>query len=140
GLAGAIRDRRSGTCAPLFTTPMDMVGTRCELGIGTLYQAKVPIFDVFNTDFYYQIGDAAARRGVFDRIFAEQGIVPHVRIAGGGDRTVTFARANAELSAVWITAKTARHAGFSGSIQWTDADPKLIYEVTDVLSGQRQEL
>ena len=134
-LALSIRAQRpQGFCAPLSSMPMDMVGTRCQFGFGSLYQAKVPIYDVFNTDFYSLIYDAQLRRGVMDNILQSIGIVPHVKINGGGDRTVTFARANPDNTELWITAKTARLEGFSGRIQWTDANRALSYEVTDVLS------
>jgi beta-galactosidase GanA len=141
GLAHGIRTLRpESVCGPLPAAPMDMVGTRCQIGIGSLYQAKVPIYDVFNTDFYFLIGDAPLRRGVFENILHDVGITPHVKINGGGDRTVTFARANPEGTQLWITAKTARLDGFTGLIQWTDANQALTYEVTDVLAGTTTQL
>ncbi|MGZ3741497.1 MAG: hypothetical protein ACXVB9_19120, partial [Bdellovibrionota bacterium] len=60
--------------------------------------------------------------------------------AGGGDRTVTFARADTEGTRLWITAKTARQDGFSGRIQWTNANRALVYDVTNVLSGTTSQL
>ncbi|MGZ3718572.1 MAG: beta-galactosidase [Bdellovibrionota bacterium] len=141
GVASAIRAQRpEGYCAPLPAAPMDMVGTRCQYRSGFLYQAKVPIYDVFNTDFYFLIYDAQLRRGVIDNILHDVGIVPHVKIAGGGDRTVTFARADTEGTRLWITAKTARQDGFSGRIQWTNANRALVYDVTNVLSGTTSQL
>ncbi|MBF0315451.1 MAG: beta-galactosidase [Oligoflexia bacterium] len=123
------------SCSRLIPAPMDVVGYSCAIGAGTLYQAKVPIYDVFNTDFYYQIHDAKERRAFFDQILMSMNIIPHVRIKGGGDRTVLFARANPSEDKVWITVKSARRDGFMGKIQWTKANSSERYLVTDVLGG-----
>jgi hypothetical protein len=130
-----LAQRPQNNCAALPSTPMNVDGYRCAIGSGALYYAKVPIYDVYNTDFYYQISDAADRRGVFDRVLNETGIQPQVKIRGGGDRTVTFARTSPDGKEVWITAKTARHEGFSGAIEWSGADVKRTYLVSDVLAG-----
>lgn len=141
GLAKSIRSNRpNAACAPLNPTPMDMVGARCQIGLGALYQARVPIYDVFNTDFYYLIHDASERRGVIDRILSEVKIIPTVKINGGGDRTVTFARSNPRETEMWITIKTSRHDGFSGFIQWTSADRSSLYRVVDVLTAKAVQI
>ena len=130
------RDRPASVCSSIPSSPMDVVGYQCRIGRGSLYYAHIPIYDVFNTDFYFLIHDAKERRQVIDRILFETQITPHIRFKDGGDRTVLFARTNPAESELWITAKTSRHDGFSGQIQWTDAISSKTYSVTDVLSGQ----
>ncbi len=133
---GILAKRPSAVCQPIPLSPMNVEGDQCQIGSGRLYYAKVPIYDVFNTDFYFLIHDAKERRGVIDRILAETSVFPQVKINGGGDRTVTFARTNPDEKEIWVTVKTSRHDGFSGLIQWTKANPARNYLVTDVLSGQ----
>jgi hypothetical protein len=136
GLANTLKATQTASnCAPLPTTPMNVLGYRCQMGAGSLYFAKVAFYDVFNTDFYAIVHDINERRGVMDRILQEVGIAPQVKIKGGGDRTVAFARANPAEDELWITAKTSRHEGFKGSIQWTRANPQRQYAVTEVFTG-----
>lgn len=141
-VADELRSRRPSetSCTPSPIPPMDVVGYVCHVGIGALYYAKIPIYDVFNTDFYFLIHDARERRGVMDRILSETGIAAQVRISGGGDRTVSFARSNASGSELWVTLKTSRLEGFQGRVQWQSADPARVYRVTDVLAGRDQDL
>ncbi|MBC7743218.1 MAG: beta-galactosidase [Bdellovibrionaceae bacterium] len=120
-------------CAALPLAPMNVEGYRCQIGAGSLYYAKIPIYDVFNTDFYYQIHDAQERRSVIDRILSEVEIIPQVQFDGGGDRSVLFARASPDEKQIWVTAKTAKLDGFSARIKWTRADVGQNYAVTDVL-------
>lgn len=134
GLTDAIKAiRPHSKCSPLPTTPIDAIGQSCKIGSGRLYHAKVPLYDVFNTDFYHLIHDARERLTFINRILEENKIIPQVKIKGGGDRTVTFARANGSKSEIWITAKTSKLDGFKGQIQWTDANPSESYFVTNVL-------
>ncbi len=132
--------RPHGICASIPTSPMDVLGYQCRIGTGLLYYVKVPIYDVFNTDFYFLIHDAHARRSVIDRILDETKIIPHVKFKDGGDRAVIFARANPNEDSLWITTKTSNHAGFLSRIQWTRADRKKIYSVTDVLADKTFEM
>ncbi len=134
------RDRPDSVCSSIPTSPMNVVGYQCQVGRGSLYYAHVPIYDVFNTDFYFLIHDAKERRGVIDRILSETHITPQIRFHDGGDRTVLFARANPAESELWITVKTSRHDGFSGQIQWTHADRSKTYSITDVLGSQSIEM
>lgn len=135
GLTTSILNQNPKTiCTRLAPAPMEVEGFRCPIGTGTLYHAKVPIYDVFNTDFYYQIHDARARSAFIDGILSEMKIMAKVKINGGGDRTVTFARTDPSKQIVWITIKTGKRDGFSGRIRWTAADPNRSYNVTDVLS------
>ena len=139
--ADIIRGQRpQGICSTIPISPMDVSGYRCHIGIGSLYYIRIPIYDVFNTDFYYQIHDAKERRSVIDRILAETEIVPHVKFNNGGDRAVIFARANPTEDSLWVTTKTSSHEGFLTRIQWTRADHQKIYSITDVLSGKNIEM
>lgn len=141
GLATSILNKGQKTvCTRLVPSPMEVDGFRCPIGAGTLYHAKVPIYDVFNTDFYYQIHDARARSAFIDGILSEMQIIPNVRIKGGGDRTVTFARTDPDKKSVWITIKTSKRDGFVGRIQWTGAEASRSYAVTDVLSQKSIEI
>jgi glucoamylase len=137
GLADSIQTLRpNGKCAPLSATPMEVNGYSCNIGRGSLISAKVPIYDVFNTDFYYKVNDANQRRQFIEGILHDAQIIPQVKINGGGDRTATFARTSIDGSQLWITVKTARRDGSSGRIQWTRALASGVYNVTDVLSGK----
>jgi hypothetical protein len=136
-LADAIKaSHPKAVCAPTPTLPMAVDGYRCQIGNGILTYAKVAIYDVFNTDFYFRIYDARARSGVLEKIISDAGITPQLKIVGGGDRTVIFARTDKAEQSLWITAKTSLHDGFTGSIQWTKADPAKTYSITNVLSSQ----
>jgi hypothetical protein len=140
-LSDAIKTLRpQSTCSVIPTSPMEVVGYQCQVGKGRLFHANVAIYDVFNTDFYSIIHDANERRGVVDRILLETGITPLVKIKGGGDRTVAFARTNPDESELWVTVKTSRRDGFAGQIQWTRAEAQKTYAVTEVLSGKTQQL
>ncbi len=119
------------TCSKLPPRPMEVDGYVCPIGKSRLYHARVPIYDVFNTDFYFLIHDARARAGVIEKILAAEGISPHIRVVGG-DRTVAFARTAAQQTL--ITIKTSRLDGFNGYVQWLTADPKRTYNVTDIFS------
>jgi glucoamylase len=132
--------RQRSACSPIPHQPMNVEGYRCQVTRGLLYHARVPIYDVFNTDFYFLIHDVNERRGVFENFLREAGITPHVKIRNGGDRTVTFARLSRDQKDVWITIKTSQRDGFKGSIQWTGADSDRLYEITDVLTGHTQKL
>lgn len=141
-VADAIKARATTTsqavqCMSIPITPMDVQGYQCRLGKGALYYARVPIYDVFNTDFYFLIDDAPLRRGVIDRVLSELHIAPQLHITGGGDRTVAFARASPDERTLWVTLKTARHDGSSGTLQWSQAEPWQNYVISDVLSGSR---
>lgn len=141
GLANTMKsDLNAQKCDSIPALPMNVNGYHCSLGSGNLYYIKTPIYDVFNTDFYAKVHDVNERRGVVDRLLSEVGIVPKVRIAGGGDRTVVFARANVAEDSIWITVKTSRRDGFRGNIQWTEADTVQQYSVTDVLTGMTVEI
>ena len=119
---------------------MNVEGYQCQMGAGSLYYAKVPIYDVFNTDFYYLIPDVNERRGVIERLLSETAIIPQIKIKAGGDRTVLFARTNFSEDELWITVKTSRHDGFRGQIQWSKAQTRRDYLITDVFGGQVMEL
>ncbi|MBC7371292.1 MAG: beta-galactosidase [Bdellovibrionaceae bacterium] len=141
GTADALKaSPTAGVCSRLPSSPMEVDGYKCQMGAGNLYYVKVAIYDVFNTDFYSRIHDANQRRGVIDRILDETGIVPKVKINGGGDRTVTFARANQAEDTLWITAKTSRIDGTSGNIQWSLADSSKKYSVLEVLTGREVQI
>lgn len=138
GVANQILAERSPLrCEGIPLLPMNVVGFQCKMGQGQLYYAKVPIYDVFNTDFYFLIHDAIQRRGVIDRILEESRIVPKVKFKEGGDRAVIFARANADESELWVTVKTSRHDGFQSTVQWSGAEIDKKYEVTEVLTGMK---
>ena len=139
--ADAIRGQRPhGICSAIPISPMNVMGYRCQIGMGSLYHIPVPIYDVFNTDFYFQIHDAQERRSVIDRILTETEITPHVKFNKGGDRAVLFARTNPAQDQLWVTSKTSNRNGFSSRIQWTKADSQKIYSVTDVLTGKKIEI
>lgn len=146
GVVNSILEKRpQSVCKSMIPSPMDVVGFHCTVknrnkSTGFLYHAKIPIYDVFNTDFYHLIHDANERRLFVDGLLYENGIVPHVKIKGGGDRTVTFARTNSGGDEVWITAKTSKQDGFTGYIQWTEANQNRIYFVTDILNGKAIEI
>ncbi|MDZ4660398.1 MAG: glycoside hydrolase family 15 protein [Pseudomonadota bacterium] len=141
GLASRIQGQRpKSACTRINPSPMDVDGYRCQIGKGTLYHAKVSIYDVFNTDFYHQIHDARERSAFINGILNEMQIVPQVRINGGGDRTVAFARTDPAKKIVWITVKTSRREGFNGRIQWAGADTSRSYEVSDVLRQKTIEI
>lgn len=125
----------TSACSALPILPMNVEGYRCRMGAGALYYAKVPIYDVFNTDFYYLISDAPSRRGVLDRILSEVKIAPKLSIVGGGDRTVAFARASPEEDQLWVTLKTSKREGSAGMLKWRDASAWQSYTVRDVMSG-----
>ncbi len=121
----------SAACTPLPARPMEVQGYSCVVAKGHLYQARVPIYDVFNTDFYFLIHDARERAAVIDNILSSEGISPHLKIVDA-DRTVAFARTAADQTL--MTVKTSRRDGFSGRLRWLAADPTITYAVTDIFS------
>ena len=132
--------RPANSCTEIPTSPMNVLGYQCKMGAGSIYFAKIPIYDVYNTDFLFLVHDAVARGQVIQRILTEVGIQPQVKIKNGGDRTVTFARTNPNGDELWITAKTLKHEGFTGSIQWTKADQNKKYQVHKIMSGEEFEI
>lgn len=140
-LANRVLARHPGRgCQRLPASPIEVQGYRCELGSARLFYAKVPIYDVFNTDFYYLIHDVAERRAVVENILRDIGVTPSIRIKEGADRTVAFARVGHDRDQLWITLKTSRLDGFAGHLQWTRANPRHLYRVIDVLAGTSVEI
>lgn len=123
------------SCVRLPPLPMEVDGAKCAVLGGAAYYARVPIYDVFNTDFYSRVHDVPARRDWMQMILGEVGIEGQFRIKGGSDRVVTYARQGPDGDHFWITAKSGRLDPYSGAIQYTRAKLDKDYLVKDVFSG-----
>jgi hypothetical protein len=123
-------------CTRLPARPMEVDGTRCPVGGGVVYQARVPIYDVFNTDFYSRVHDAVDRRKFVEMILTELGIEGKMKIRGGGDRIVAFARTSPDETKFWVTVKSGQIEPTDGAIQMKTATVGTWYAVKDVFSDK----
>ena len=139
GLTGLLTSTPAGTvpqtCTRLPATPMEVDGFRCSVGGGLVYQARVPIYDVFNTDTYANVSDVPARRQVVQNILDDLHIVGNLNLVGGGDRVVAYARAGADGKTFWVTAKSGRLDTYTNRIQFRAGVGTSTYQITDVFSG-----
>ena len=130
------RPEMNDGCTRLPAKPMEVDGTRCPVGGGSVYQARVPIYDVFNTDFYSRVHDANERRKFMEMILLELGIEGKMKIRGGGDRIVAFARTSPDQKNFWVTIKSGQIEETDGYILLKAAQAAVWYSVKDVFSGK----
>ncbi len=121
-------------CVRIPGQPMEVDGYRCAVGTGYVYQARVPIHDVFNTDFYARVHDAPARRAVMEGVLRDLKIRGRVQIKGGADRVVAYARMSQDAERYWVTVKSGRLDAHAGAIQLSVKRPNSMYEVTEVFT------
>ena len=112
---------------------MTVDGLKCNAGTGFVYQVQKPLYASFNSDDYARISDVPERRQLIEEIMTRLQIIPHLRIAGGGDRMVAFGRRGENKSLLYVTVKSGREQPVQERVIWSGADPGLNYKVLRLL-------
>ena len=123
-------------CRDLNSASLRVDGFACTIENGLLYQVRTPLYEWINSDSYVALNDLSLKVAFLDEILLQAKIRPHVRIRGGGDRVVAFARADQTRSQIWITAKSGRGDAYSGKLIVSLAHPEKVYDVKSLLNGR----
>jgi len=102
-------------CEAVLVNGARVIGYRCRMGKGEFVQLGGLFYDAFNSDYYADLVDVAARRDFLQTLLGT--VRPQVSIVGGADRLVAFARRAADGEGLWITVKNGRRTTVRASLR-----------------------
>ncbi len=133
---------RSAECEAQLFHGANTVGYRCAVDgkANSLWQVGTLFYDVFNSNAYGFLNDVPARRAWLDKLLSETGVVPQVRVVGGGDRLAVYGRRDPKGNSKWITIKNSQEKSVSFRIEVQDVQASAVYAVTNLFTSVRSVL
>ena len=130
-----------GVCAAVMQGENNGVSAyRCTVGKGSFFQVGALFYDVFNNSHFATTNDLAARVEFLKSILRELSIVPVLQVSEKHDHIVAFALETKTSKARWITVKHGTKDVASFTLQVHDLEPKIRYQVRDMLGGTAQTI
>lgn len=134
-------------CSTKTPTPFGNISS-CRIGQGRLYHLASSFYAAFNSTFYSQLSDIAARRTIVSMAVSDLDLRPRLRIAAGNassqQHAVAIGRKSVASDSLFVVVKNAGARAFRGHIKWADADLTQTYsvvrqidDITFIYSGQQ---
>ncbi len=120
------------SCKNVMYYNQESVAFECQVGKGTLIQTGAVFYGVFNTDWYTDQKDVAAKSS-FISYYLKNKINPKISLKEAGDRIAVFGRTDGHTT--MVTLKSSRKEVSKVTVVILTVDKSRNYQVKDLFSG-----